>query len=167
MLQFSVGHTPTALALVLGATKAKTTTGSSFPLLILILAFFALYFLWIRPQRAKVRQQQMSQVRSIDVGDEVVTQAGIVGTVQWLDDERVGVEIAPNTTIVVVRAAIGRRVSPPVVNEDEVDDYEEAPDEPADPEAFDHGEAGTDSSPGATDPDERRKWWPGAGGGKS
>jgi preprotein translocase subunit YajC len=159
MLQYSAGSFAAVHGLVAAASSTKSSS-SSLPLLILIVLFVALYFLWIRPQRNKVRQQQLAQVRNISVGDEVVTQAGIVGTVQWLDDDRIGVEIAPGTTIVVVRAAIGRRVLPPMI------DVDETPEPPPHTPSVDSLESATDADPDQ-DPGDGRKWWPGAGGGRS
>ena len=162
MLQLALGLGPATNGLMLAATKTKSS--STLPLLIMILLFFALYFLWIRPQRNKVRQQQLAQVRAISVGDEVVTQAGIVGTVQWLDDERVGVEIAAGTTIVVVRSAIGRRISPEVIDTHVDEDHTESA---AGTPGIDPLDSGANETPGGTDPNDSRKWWPGSGGGKS
>jgi preprotein translocase subunit YajC len=102
---------PVLHALVFAKAAAKTSSGSSiFIFLLLILAVGA--FLFIRPQRRRQRDLQAQQ-RSISVGDEVITAAGIVGRVQSMSDDRVQIEVAPGTTIEVVRRAIGQRVIPP------------------------------------------------------
>ena len=70
------------------------------------------YFLLIRPQQRRAKAQQ-ALLRSVEVGDEIVTTAGVFGTVTEIDDvdDVVTVEIAPGTRIRMVRAGIGRVVS--------------------------------------------------------
>jgi preprotein translocase subunit YajC len=70
------------------------------------------YFLLIRPQQRRAKAQQ-ALLRSVVVGDEIVTTAGVFGTVTHIDDvdDIVTVEIAPGTQIRMVRAGIGRVVS--------------------------------------------------------
>ncbi|HVM21213.1 MAG TPA: preprotein translocase subunit YajC [Egibacteraceae bacterium] len=75
--------------------------------LILIIAVF--YLLLIRPQQRKARQHQ-ELVRSVGVGDRVVTIGGIHGTVQTADDETVILEVAPGTSLTLSRGAIARRL---------------------------------------------------------
>lgn len=74
---------------------------------IIMLVIFGLvfYFLIIRPQskRAKAHQQV---VESLKVGDEVMTQGGIVGKVRHLDDQYVRIKIAKDTQVVVQRRAV-------------------------------------------------------------
>ena len=76
------------------------------------------YFLLIRPQQRRARAQQ-TLLRSVEVGDEIVTTAGVFGTIVAIEDETdvVTVEIAPGTQIRMVRAGIGRIVS----DEDELE----------------------------------------------
>jgi preprotein translocase subunit YajC len=76
------------------------------------------YFLLIRPQQRRAKAQQ-ALLRSVEVGDEIVTTAGVFGTIVAIDDETdvVTVEIAPGTQIRMVRAGIGRIVS----DEDELE----------------------------------------------
>ena len=89
------------------------------------------YFLLIRPQQRKVRAQRELLDR-IQVGDEVVTAGGIFGSIVDIDDEDdvISVEIAPGTTIRMLRGGISRRL----VDDDEVgdDDLGEEEDEEAD-----------------------------------
>ena len=70
------------------------------------------YFLLIRPQQRRAKAQQ-ALLRSVEFGDEIVTTAGVFGTVIEIDDvdDIVTVEIAPGTRIRMVRAGIGRVVS--------------------------------------------------------
>lgn len=112
------------VGMVLAATSPKKSGGSS-TLLLFVLLFGAMYFLWLRPQRKKQQQRQLDQVRSIDVGDEVVTQSGIIGTVVGLDDDRAEIQVSTGVVLTVVRAAVGRRVEPVVPESPSGDDGEQ------------------------------------------
>ena len=106
---------------------AQQTTQGSNPLvalLPLLLLGFVFYFLMIRPQQRRARQQQ-ALVRSIEVGDEVVTGGGIFGVVIDIDDDEdvVTLEIADGVQIHILRAGIGRRIE----SYDDEEDEEDAP----------------------------------------
>ena len=74
---------------------------------VVILVLLALmYFLMIRPQRARQRQQQ-DQLSSVGPGDEIVTIGGIYGDVVEVQDEKLVVEIAEDIHIEVARKAVG------------------------------------------------------------
>jgi preprotein translocase subunit YajC len=90
------------------------------PLLLIGVVF---YFLLIRPQNQR-RRAQMEMQSSIEVGDEIVTTAGIYGTVRDIDDDYgiVSLEVAPNTEIRIARAAIATRL---VDEEEELEDEDE------------------------------------------
>ena len=109
MLTPLVQFSPALHALVFAATAKKSSGSSTFLFVLLILAVGA--FLFIRPQRRRQREQAAMQ-KAIEPGDEVVMTSGIVGRVKTMNDERVQVEIAPGTTVDVVRRAIGQRVAP-------------------------------------------------------
>jgi preprotein translocase subunit YajC len=89
------------------------------PLLLMGVVF---YFLLIRPQNQR-RRAQMQMQSDIEVGDEVVTTAGIYGTITDIDDDFgiVTIEVAPNTEIRMARAAIAQRL----VEDDELEDEDE------------------------------------------
>lgn len=95
--------------IVLAASKKKTSSSSSSAFLFILLILAVGAFLFMRPQRRRQREQQAMQ-KAISVGDEVITSSGIVGTVRAMNDDRVLVEIAPGTTVEIVRRAVGTRV---------------------------------------------------------
>jgi preprotein translocase subunit YajC len=66
-----------------------------------------LYFLMVRPQQQRLRAQR-ALVASIEVGDEVVTTAGMFGTITHLDADVATLEIAEGVEVRIARAAIGR-----------------------------------------------------------
>jgi preprotein translocase subunit YajC len=78
-------------------------------LVILVAAFFVLV---VRPQRRQMATHR-ALVSTLAPGDEIVTSGGILGTIRDLDEETVGLEIAPTVVIRVARGAIARRVTAP------------------------------------------------------
>ncbi|HJR98612.1 MAG TPA: preprotein translocase subunit YajC [Actinomycetota bacterium] len=93
------------------------------PLLLMGVIF---YFLLIRPQQRRAKAQQ-ALLRSVEVGDEIVTTAGVYGTVTEIDDDddAITVEIAPGTRVRMVRAGIGR-----IIEDEEDSEALEGPDMP-------------------------------------
>ncbi|HYL89812.1 MAG TPA: preprotein translocase subunit YajC [Burkholderiales bacterium] len=71
----------------------------------IILMFVLLYFLMIRPQMKRAKEQK-AMIEALQKGDEVVTSGGIVGRITKLTDQYVTVEVAPNTEVVVQRSAV-------------------------------------------------------------
>ncbi len=79
-------------------------------LVFLALLFGLMYFMLIRPQKRRMDEHR-KLVSSIDPGDTVITMSGMYGTVKAIGDDDVELEIAPGTTVRVVKNAIGRRVT--------------------------------------------------------
>jgi preprotein translocase subunit YajC len=71
----------------------------------IILMFVLLYFLMIRPQMKRAKEQK-AMIEALQKGDEVVTAGGIVGRITKLTDQYVTVEVAPNMEVVVQRSAV-------------------------------------------------------------
>jgi preprotein translocase subunit YajC len=71
----------------------------------IILMFVLLYFLMIRPQMKRAKEQK-AMIEALQKGDEVVTAGGVVGKITKLGEQYVTVEIATNTEIVVQRSAV-------------------------------------------------------------
>jgi preprotein translocase subunit YajC len=63
------------------------------------------YFMILRPQQTRAKQHRM-QIEAIKRGDQVVLSSGVKGKVVRVEDKEVGVEIAPNVTVKVVKAMI-------------------------------------------------------------
>ncbi len=98
-----------------GATSATTTTGGSsgganYTFVFILLAFAALYFLFVRPQRRKQRAQQSMQTE-LAIGDEILTAGGVYGTVTEVGEDEIRVEIAPNVEIRLARRAIAAQLT--------------------------------------------------------
>lgn len=70
-----------------------------------IFIFVIFYFLIIRPQ-AKKQKEQAKFLSEIKRGDEVVTASGIFGTVDGLTDTAVTLEIASGVKIKMLRSQV-------------------------------------------------------------
>jgi len=103
------------LAVALVAASSKTSSpssgGSAASLIFIVIIGLAAYFLFIRPRSTAARRQRET-LQEIVPGDEVLTGAGIFGTVLDVMDDRVTIETAPGTRITVLRSTIARRISP-------------------------------------------------------
>jgi preprotein translocase subunit YajC len=71
----------------------------------IILMFVLLYFLMIRPQMKRAKEQKQ-MIEALQKGDEVITAGGVLGRITRIADAYVSVEIAPNTEISVQKAAV-------------------------------------------------------------
>nr|PZM92514.1 MAG: preprotein translocase subunit YajC [Pseudomonadota bacterium] len=74
-------------------------------LLPMILVFVIFYFLVIRPQQKQMKKHQ-EYLNSLKVGDEVVTNSGIFGRIEDIDDKTVRLEIARDVRIRVLKSQI-------------------------------------------------------------
>jgi|SRR5215207_3476158 len=83
--------------------------GSIASLGLLLLIPVAMYFLMIRPQRRRMREQQSLQSQ-LEVGDEVITSAGLYGFITEVNDDFVWLEIDDDVQVRMSRAAIQGKV---------------------------------------------------------
>jgi len=96
-----------------------------------VLIFILLALLWvvlIVPRQREVRRHN-ALVVSLEVGDEVMTGAGIYGTITRIADDDVWVEVAPGVTIRMAKRAVGSKIEadvtpPPIADEPADDDVE-------------------------------------------
>ena len=71
----------------------------------IILMFALLYFLMIRPQMKRAKEQK-AMVEALQKGDEVIAAGGVIGRITKLTEQYVTLEIAPNIEIVVQRGTV-------------------------------------------------------------
>jgi preprotein translocase subunit YajC len=71
----------------------------------LILMLAVMYFMMIRPQMKRAKEQK-SMIAALQKGDEVVTSGGVLGKITKVGDAYVSMEIAPNTEIQIQKAAV-------------------------------------------------------------
>lgn len=88
------------------AQTGEQIAGSALPesvkvLIQILLIFFVLYFLLIRPQQKKMKEHQ-AQLNAVIKGTKIVV-CGIVGMVKNMKDDELTVEIAPGVEIKVLR----------------------------------------------------------------
>ncbi|MEO6122118.1 MAG: preprotein translocase subunit YajC [Ilumatobacteraceae bacterium] len=88
---------------------AESSGGSALSLLFLPLMFVGAYFLLIRPQRRRMKEQSNLQ-GALQEGDEVITTSGMYGFITGFDGDIVWLEIDDNIQIRVARAAVQRKV---------------------------------------------------------
>lgn len=72
------------------------------PLFILVLVF---YFLILRPQQKRAKEQK-AMINALQKGDEIVTIGGELGRVVKLGENYLGIEIAENVVVQIQRAAV-------------------------------------------------------------
>ena len=75
---------------------------SFLPLLVLFAVF---YFMLIRPQMKRAKEQR-TMIGGLAKGHEIVTNGGIAGRIDELGDSFVTLEIAPNVKIKLQKSAI-------------------------------------------------------------
>ena len=71
----------------------------------LVLMFVVMYFLMIRPQQKRAKEQR-AMMDALAKGDEVVTSGGILGRVTKVTEAYVTVEMAIGTEVVVQKSSI-------------------------------------------------------------
>ena len=72
----------------------------------IILIFVIMYFLLIRPQQKKIKENKM-MVEGIRRGDQVLTQGGIIGKITKVKEgEEVEVEIASNVKVTMIKSTL-------------------------------------------------------------
>ncbi len=125
------------------ATEPASTGGGLLSFALLPLMLVAMYFLIIRPN-SKKRKAQQSLQSALGVGDEVITTAGIIGTITGEDGPtRFWLEIDEDVQVRIARGGISGRLDPDAVDsekpdtatdpaDDEVRDVENSADEAAD-----------------------------------
>lgn len=86
------------MSILLQMASGSGTGGSSYSMLIAMVAVFALmYFMMIRPQ--KKRQKEEQEMRSsVEIGDEIITIGGIVGKVVTIREEDIVIETGADRT---------------------------------------------------------------------
>jgi len=117
----------TQLSVALAATNATTSnTGGGGYSMFLILAL-AVGAFWFMSRRARKQQKAQQEFRNtLEPGDEVMTASGMMGYVVEIEDDAITLESTPGGSQTRwVRAAIAKKIEPPVVYDDEEEDVED------------------------------------------
>ncbi|MGQ5523545.1 preprotein translocase subunit YajC [Chitinimonas sp. PSY-7] len=75
----------------------------------MIIIFVLFYFLLIRPQQKRMKEQK-AMIDAIAKGDEVVTNGGVLGRVVKASEQYLTVEVADGVEMVVQRVAIANKL---------------------------------------------------------
>jgi preprotein translocase subunit YajC len=104
---------PLLATLLAAAEEDSTSTGAAVMQYgILLLIPVAMYFLLIRPQRKRAKEQAAMQ-SALGVGDEVITTSGVYGFITGEEADLFWLEIDDDVQIRVAKAAIQRKVPKP------------------------------------------------------
>jgi preprotein translocase subunit YajC len=87
------------------APAASSPESGLLGMLPLVLMFVVLYFVMIRPQM-KRQKEQKTMIEALAKGDEVVTAGGVIGKISKLGDNFVHLEVANGVELQVQRGAI-------------------------------------------------------------
>src|ERR1700681_2488680 len=115
------------VTVLLAAASSSTKKAPANPivsLLPLILIFGVAYVFFLRP-RSQAARRQRDTLMELSAGDEVLTGAGIFGTVLDVEDDRVTLETAPGTRITVLRSTIARKLNNPADQAPSWDEHDE------------------------------------------
>jgi preprotein translocase subunit YajC len=80
----------------------QSTLGMFMPFVIMLAV---MYFIMIRPQQKKMKEHQ-GMISALKDGDEVITSAGIIGTIQGMSDKVVTLEVAKNVHMKVLKSQV-------------------------------------------------------------
>ena len=143
--------TSPALAHLVVATTSKSSSSNPLITLLPLLAIGVLgYFFFIRPQQRKAQAARQQQSSGIDVGDEVQTVGGVIGTVLEVHGDRYtlltgalgddgNLDGPQPTRIVFVRQAIAKKIDR--VEDVQVDDQSDEPIQDIKPASSQNGSA--------------------------
>lgn len=87
------------------ATDSLGLGGNLTSFLPIVLMFVVMYFLMIRPQM-KRQKEQKAMMDALGKNDEVVTSGGVLGKVTRVSEAYVTLEVAAGTEVIVQKASI-------------------------------------------------------------
>lgn len=97
---------PSAFAQQSAAAEGSSVFSMFLPMLVVFAIF---YFLIIRPQKSRDKAHQ-NFVASLQKGDEVVTQSGLLGKITGVADKVITLEVAPSVKIKVLKGTVLQKV---------------------------------------------------------
>jgi preprotein translocase subunit YajC len=78
------------------------------PIILMVLMFGIFYFVLIRPQAKKQREQQ-ELLKKLDKGDEVITRGGLIGKITGVTGDVLTIELQEKVRVRVPRAYVEGR----------------------------------------------------------
>lgn len=101
-------YAPTATTNPDGTVREPTWFEQYGMIIFLVVIFALFYFVMIRPQRKRQKEQQ-AMMAGLQKGDKVMTVGGIYGTIESLNDESVVIKTEGGSTLRVARNAVNLR----------------------------------------------------------
>lgn len=80
-------------------------------ILLLVAMFAIMYFLMIRPQQKKMREDQEMR-NQLAEGDRVLLTSGIFATIAHVGERQMIVELAPGLEVTILKGNVARKVTP-------------------------------------------------------
>jgi preprotein translocase subunit YajC len=87
------------------ATEGNSTTATLQMVGFLVVIFALFYFVMIRPQRKKQKEQQ-TMVAALQKGDRVITAGGIFGTIDSVREDSVVIKVESGTLLRVAKGSV-------------------------------------------------------------
>ncbi|HTX51144.1 MAG TPA: preprotein translocase subunit YajC [Caulobacteraceae bacterium] len=75
------------------------------PIILPIALLALMYFFFVRPQQQRAKEHQ-TKIAGLKRGDTVVLSSGLIGKIVRIEDQELGLEIAQNVTVKVVKAMV-------------------------------------------------------------
>src|ERR1700744_2101877 len=95
---------PAGAPITTGAPQAPGFASMLFPFAAM---FGVIYFLMIRPQQKKMKEQQQ-MMSALKQGDEILTSSGILGKVTGVTEKVVTVEVADNVRVKMLKSQVSQ-----------------------------------------------------------
>jgi preprotein translocase subunit YajC len=90
-------------------TSDQNTGNSTWYMVAFLVVIFALfYFVMIRPQRKRQKDQQ-TMIQGLQKGDKVITAGGIYGTIDSIGEDSVVIKVESGTTLRVNKGSVAIR----------------------------------------------------------
>ncbi|WP_347353633.1 preprotein translocase subunit YajC [Intrasporangium sp.] len=97
------------VASLVQTTPLQTASSGSGMSTMLILALPVLLIVWMFWSNSKRHKAMRAFSSSLSIGDDIITNAGIYGTIRHLDEHSAWVEVAEGTTLRIDRRAIAMK----------------------------------------------------------
>jgi preprotein translocase subunit YajC len=92
-----------------GTPDKEQGTSSIWPMIAFLVVIFALfYFVMIRPQRKRQKEQQ-TMMEGLKKGDRVITAGGIYGTIESISEDSVVIKVESGATMRVNKGSVAVR----------------------------------------------------------
>lgn len=106
----AVSHLAAAASHSKTAAASSSASGSIIYLLFMVLIVYVGWRLIFRPQSQRAKQQRQA-MSMLSEGDDIITTAGIYGTILEIDGDKVHVRVSDNCVLTMARGSIAQRLT--------------------------------------------------------